>query len=123
MPTTLGRPAVPVPLDAAIFDGLEATNPTTGDVETVEIGPLFGRYLTLSAPDLLVSLDALKRLADEAQVAVMDARQEAVEAERQSCHYCDTPHSVEPGADTCGRADCERRFGAEVYADLVLGGI
>lgn len=114
----------PIPFDAAIFTGLEATDPVLdGDVERVEVGPLFGRYCILEGPDLVVAADELIELLRKVQDVVMDARQEAVEAERQTCHYCGAPHSVEPGMDTCGRADCERRFSAEVYADLVLGGI
>lgn len=115
MAATENRTGVPVCFDADLLAGMEATNATTGNHETVEIGPMFGRYLSLSAPDLLVSLDALKRLIDQAEVAVMDARQEALELERTACPG-DCGTLIDPDEDFCGSRLCARRIANDMAA-------
>lgn len=109
------------------LEDIEVTNAEVHpDRETVEVGGgglLGSTYLVVSGADLLVAAECLRALADRIGQAVVTARQDALDAERQTCHYCGTPRAVEPGADTCGSGDCERRFAAEVYADLALGGI
>jgi hypothetical protein len=100
--------ARPVPFDGALIEVLEATNAVIGDnVESVEVGPIAGRSLVLTAPDLLVSFDAVKRLIDQAEVAVMDARQDRADAERHEC-YCGV--RLEADELTCGSSRCEREF-------------
>lgn len=110
LPCATAAGDIPVPFDADLLAGLEATNATTGNHETVEIGPLFGRYLVLSAPDLLASLDELKRLIDKAEAAVLDARQDQADAAR---HACDCGTLIDPDEDHCGSIRCARRLADE----------
>lgn len=109
------------------LDDIEVTNAEVHpDRETVEVGGgglLGSTYLVVSGPDLLVAAECLRALADRIGQAVVTARQDALEAERRTCHYCGTPGAVEVDRDTCGSADCDRRLHAEVYADTVMGGI
>lgn len=109
------------------LDDIEVANAEVHpDRETVEVGGgglLGSTYLVVSGPDLLVAAECLRALADRIGQAVVTARQDALEAERRTCHYCGTPGAVEVDRDTCGSADCDRRFHAEVYADTVMGGI
>lgn len=109
-------------LTADELDQVDPTDPEVTDlVETVTLdgwpGDPAGRRLT--ATDLLVWTDALRRLADRIDVLVMDERQARLEAERSTCHFCGTPGTVEPGEETCGSVECDRRLAVELRADLM----
>lgn len=83
-------------------------------LEQVDIGGgLLGtRYLRFSGPDLVAAIDALRRVLDRAQDAVLDARQARIDAERQECPGCRT--LIEPDENTCGAAACEREWALDM---------
>lgn len=83
-------------------------------LEQVDVGGggvLHGVYLRLSGPDLVAAADALHRLADRIIDAVLDARQDRMEAQRHECPGCRT--LLEPDETTCGRRACEREWAME----------
>lgn len=68
-------------------------------------GPLHGVYLRLSAPDLVAVAEELRRLSDRIIDAVLDARQDRLDAQRHVCPGC--PTMLEPDEVTCGDRRCE----------------
>ncbi len=95
---------------------MEATDVVLiGDkVEQIDIGGGgvlgVGTYLRVTAPDLVVAADALKRLADEIIHAVIDARQDRLDAEAHNCH-CGV--RLEADEEDCGSQLCRRRSAQE----------
>lgn len=81
-----------------------------GELEQVDIGGagvLTGTYLRVTGPDLVVAAEALRRLADRIIDAVLDARQERIEAEQHEC-YCGA--RLDPDEITCGALRCQREW-------------
>lgn len=108
--TTTGAPRiVPLPI-SALLACLEAVDVTLiGDaLETVDVGPIDGTYYRVSARNLLHEIAVARCLLDNAEEAVLDARQERAEAERHVCPGC--PTMLEPDENTCGSARCEREW-------------
>lgn len=101
-------------VDVSLVDQLEAINAVVGDkTETIEIGPFFGRYLTVTAEDLMVRAEQVIDLMRQVQDAVLDARQERLDAERHDC-WCGTrleADEVTCGADRCQRTEAQDRMG------------
>lgn len=90
---------------------MEATDPVivSDTLEQIDIGgagPLHGTYLRVSAPDLVVAFDALRRLIDQAEAAVLDARQDRMDEQRHECPGC--PILLEPDEETCGSSRCNQ---------------
>lgn len=110
---------VPLRFGADDIDNLDIADPTivSDTLEHVDIGgagPLFGRYLRVEADDLVEVADALRRLADRIIVAVIDARDEKLDAERHDC-FCGV--RLEPDEVTCGSAVCNDKACTEAWAD------
>lgn len=94
------------------FADMEATDAEVFDdgTEQVDVGGgglLPMAYLRFRGENLVAAADALKRLADQIIDAVMDARQEKLDAERRCCPYC-LVVKIEPDEDYCGSIDCGR---------------
>lgn len=79
--------------------------------ESIDVGPFDGTYYRLNAPDLVVAVDAARALLDQIEAAVLDARQERMDAER---HDCSCGVRLEIDEPTCGSAICGRRYAQEL---------
>lgn len=102
---TTTRP-LPVPLELATAEAVDVT--LLGQtMETVDIGPFDGCYFRVSAFDLVVEIDNLRRLLDQAEEAVLDARQERMMADRRRC-YCGALLDIDE--PTCGALRCSREL-------------
>lgn len=108
--------AVPAELLDRALEAADAT--IERDAETVAVGP-FGdvTYYRVSAPDLVVAVDEARRLLDEIEAAVLDARQDKIDAERHQCAFCST--LIDGDMETCGHSVCDRRLAAERYYDAL----
>lgn len=89
-------------------------------METVDVGPFDGAYIRLCATDLVVAVDQARRLLDQIEEAVLDARQERTEAEQHEC-YCGV--RLDPEEACCGARSCVAMLNAERWADTWGGGI
>jgi hypothetical protein len=92
------------------IDDLDIADPEiVSDVlERLDIGgagPLHGRYWRVEAPDLVEVATALHRLADRIVDAILNARQDKLDAERHDC-WCGT--RLDPDEITCGAARCNQ---------------
>jgi hypothetical protein len=98
--TTKPPTIVALPLSGELAR-LEAVDVTLiGDVlESIDIGPNGDTYYRVTARNLLHDL---------AEEAVLDARQERLDAERHVCPGC--PTLLEPDEDTCGAARCNAEW-------------
>lgn len=108
--TSTAGPPVILPFDVPDeLAALEATDVTLiGEaLETVDIGPLGGIYYRVAAPDLMVAIDDARKLLNQAEEAVLDARQARIEAERHRC-YCDA--LLDADEETCGSVRCGREY-------------
>lgn len=112
-PVTILPLAVPDALATA-----EAVDVTLiGDaMETVDVGPFNGVYFRVAADDLVVAVDQARRVLDELEAAVLDARQDRMEAQRHECPGC--PTRLDPDEVTCGAAYCNRIY-AQDCAGLI----
>lgn len=109
--TTLEAPPTIIPLAVTIPEGTEACDVELAEHhESIDVGPFAGAYLRLCAPDLVVAVDQARRLLDLIEEAVLDARQEQIEVERQRC-YCGAPLA---GEITCGDIVCDRRYAEDL---------
>lgn len=103
---------VPLAIFPATLDVLEAVDvDLTEHHETVDVGPIDGRYLRFMAPDLLVAVDQARRVLGLIEDAVLDARQEAMEAERHDCP-CGT--RLEADEISCGSPRCDHLVAQEM---------
>jgi hypothetical protein len=97
---------LPVPDELATSEATDVT--LLGEaVETVDVGPFAGCYFRVVAVDLVVAVDQARRLLDEIERVVLDARQDRADAERHRC-YCDLPLEVDEL--TCGASRCQREW-------------
>lgn len=105
-PTTIAVAIPPELVDA------EATDVTLSPgMESVDVGPFSGAYLRFTCGDLVAAVDAARRLLDEVERVVLDARQDALDAERWRCPWCST--LLESTEDCCGRPSCVRHLDYE----------
>lgn len=84
------------------------------DLEHVDVGPiaaLGGAYLRVTSPDLVVAADELRSLGHRIADTVLEARQDALDAERHVC-FCGV--RLDPDVDTCGDLICARRYFQEL---------
>lgn len=105
-PTTVAVAVPPELVDAEATDAVLHPG-----MEQVDVGPFGGVYLRFAAPDLVAAVDAARRLLDEVERVVLDARQDATDAERTCCPWCSTP--LEPDEDVCGAPACVRHLDYE----------
>jgi hypothetical protein len=115
--------ALTIVLPVAVPDELataEATDVTLiGDaLETVDVGPFDGAYYRLSATDLVVAVDRARRLLNEIETAVLDARQDRYQALLRPCPWCST--LIEPDEDDCGSGTCARAAAAEQAVEAYI---
>jgi hypothetical protein len=107
--TTKPPTIVALPLSGELAR-LEAVDVTLiGDVlESIDIGPNGDTYYRVTARNLLHEIAMARCLLDLAEEAVLDARQERLDAERHVCPGC--PTLLEPDEDTCGAARCNAEW-------------
>lgn len=106
---------VPVTLlyESDDLDDIEATNAViiSDNLESIDVGGggvLHGMYLRVTGSDLVAAAGGLHRLADRIIDAVIDARQDAVDAARHQCPGCLV--MLDPDENTCGDRRCEREW-------------
>lgn len=117
MTATFTIPMIPmaVPDELATAEATDVT--LIGEVmETVDVGPFAGAYLRICAPDLVVAVDQARRLLDEIERAVMDARQERAD---EMSHECFCGVRLDPEEACCGAERCERELAAERHHDAM----